>query len=153
MKAISYLIIASLFILNSACKSKKQDLVLPAGVIEIFKMKYPEAQNTNWTKEDSGKFEVTFNLQKVTFSSIFSSGGQWILTEKKIRIFELPATVNRTLEDGFGDYKIQSIIQVESSSNGNYFFVKAKNGKELKYIYLSHEGVILNNINASKDLD
>jgi hypothetical protein len=153
MKAISYLIIASLFILNSGCKNKTKDIVIPTGVAEIFQMKYPEAQNASWSIEDTGKFEVTFSLQKATFSSLFSADGQWILTEKKIRISELPATVNRTLEDGFGDYKIQSIKQVESSSEGNYFCIKAKNNRELKYIYLSHDGVILNNIDSRKDPD
>jgi len=137
----------------SGCNSTKQTVIPPKAVMDAFSAKFSEVQKVTWSNEDSGKFEADFKLKDRKFSAIFSPIGQWILTEKKIIASELPATVNRTLEDGFGDYNVISINQIETAANESYFKVKLSNRQETKYVNLSHDGVILNNEESEMEED
>ncbi len=115
--------------------------------------KFSEVRKVTWSNEDSGKFEADFKLKDRNFSAIFSASGQWILTEKKIILSELPATVNRTLQDGFGEYNIVSVAEVLTAANESYFEIKLSNRQEIKHLNLSHDGVILNNEEPEKEED
>ena len=153
MKAIYCPLIFILFISISECNSSKQTVTPPNIVAEAFKTKFPEVQKVSWSNEDSGKFEADFKLKDRNFSADFSPIGQWILTEKKIIVSELPATVNRTLEDGFGDYNVASVYAVETAANKNYFKVKLANRQEIKYVNLSYDGVIQDKEESEKEED
>jgi hypothetical protein len=144
MKSLCSLILIVLIVFISACKPSIQESNIPTGVNEAFKTKYPDAQDVSWSLGDSGKFAAIFSLKKENYTSFFSSTALWILTEKKIKIKELPGPAMSTIKNGFGDYRIQTIKQVESPSLGKYYSIALLNGKEQLYLNLSPDGVILN---------
>jgi hypothetical protein len=151
MRSLSFLLFAVLIIFICECKPRIQQKDLPAGISEAFTVRYPEDQKIEWSRTDSGKFEVNFSLKNENFSAFYSSNASWILTEKRIKVAALPVTVISTINNGFGDYSIQSIEQVQSASLGNYYSIQLKNGKEKLHLNLSHDGVILNYSDLKRD--
>jgi len=133
------------------CQTSVLEKNLPAVINEAFKTKYPQAQKISWSSQDTDKFKVDFSFKNEKISSVFSSDGKWILTEKKIITSKLPSTVLNTIQNGFGDYNIQSIKQVESAYPGNYYSIKLKNGNKQITLNLSHDGVILNDADTKRD--
>jgi hypothetical protein len=144
MRFLSILSCALLLIILYDCSSGISRKELPAGMTEAFKQRYPEAQKIYWSRKDSSKFEVTFSFKNEHYSAMYASNAKWILTEKKISIRKLPATVVSTIKNGLGEYSVNSIKQVESDSLGNYYRVNFANGNKNFSINLSNDGVIMN---------
>ena len=153
MKSKIYLICICLFLLTGGCSPSLRDENIPVGIARVFKTRYPEAKDISWKAGDSGKFEVHFFMKNEKFSSIFSSDASWILTEKKIKTGELPATVINTIRNGFEDFNIKSVREVESASVGKYYFIFIKSGTKQHYLKLSDNGVILNYNDLKRDID
>jgi hypothetical protein len=153
MKAISYVIIVILFLTFPACKARKAEVNPPAQVLSSFTAKYPDVKKNRWTAEDSSRYEADFQLKNKHYSALFSESGEWLLTETTILQSELPATVNRTVEDGFAAYNPGIIKQVESAKEGNYFKIKIVDRKTEKFLYLNFSGVIMRTEDVARDKD
>ena len=136
-----------------SCKTSKPSITPPLAVSERFKAKYPDVLKVVWANEDSSKLEANFNLNGKETAAIFDVTGQWVLTEIKITQSELPATVNRTLVDGFAEYRILTIEKIESSKNGNYFRFKMSDRGDIKFMNLSYSGVVMDEEQAEEDED
>jgi len=153
MKSISYFIVITVFTVFCACNASKPSIIPPSSVSESFKIKYPEVQKVKWAIEDSSKLEANFIFNGKETSAIFKVSGQWVLTEIKVGRSEIPVTVSRTLEDGFGEYRILLIEKIESSTKGNYFKFKMSNGNEVTYMNLSSSGVVMGKEQSEEDED
>ena len=153
MKSLSYLVLIAVLAIFSACKPSKPSITPPSVVSESFKAKYPEVLKVAWANEDSSKLEANFIRNGKETSAIFRATGQWVLTEIKITQSELPVTINRTLVDGFPEYRIITIEKIESATNGNYFRFKMSNRGEIKHMNLSTSGVVMDEVQAEEDDD
>lgn len=146
----SIYLVLILFIALLACKSNEKSVNPTAKVLTAFSAKFPGVKSQSWEQEDSGKFEADFKMNSRDCSAIFSSEGEWLQTSKAVLRSELPATVNRTIEDGFGQYSSDILNQVESPSKESYFHIKLVNNMGSKWVDLSMLGVILKQVEILK---
>ena len=99
-KLIQRLLISGLFLMFITMGAQAQFRSIPGVVTDSFKIKYPNAQNVNWSDEISN-FKASFKLDTAKYTAKYSSKGEWQQSETTISWDALPAAV----KDGFSKSK------------------------------------------------
>ena len=148
MKHLSVLIGAIAIFSFTACGQAGKKI--PAGVTEAFTQKFPGATKVKWGKENATEWEAEFMLDGVEYSANFDESGAWMETEYKIGSSDLPATVQATLDEQFGDYKVE-LAEVTETGEGKLFELGLKNGKEEMEIVMDGDGKVLKQSQAKEE--
>ena len=121
---------------------------VPAIVKQALNQKYPGVTSKEWTKEkDVFEAEVILNSKECEVA--FNANGEWLETEREIKVSELPAAVNNTIRTG--EYKTWTIKEAELIESPQYakaYEVELKKNNEKVALLFSDDG---NLIKTEKD--
>jgi flagellar motor switch/type III secretory pathway protein FliN len=148
MKNLSVLIGAIALLSFTACGQIGKKV--PAGVSAAFSQKFPEASKVKWGKENATEWEAEFMLHGVEYSANFDESGAWMETEYKIGSSELPAAIQTTLDEQFGEYEID-LAEVTETAEGKLFELGLKKGKEELEITMDNDGKVLKKAQAEEE--
>ena len=114
----------------------------PSAVKSAFEKKFPNAKSVEWKKENDSEWEAEFKLNGVEYSANFSNDGTWKETEHEIKESELPNAVKNTLNDQFGDYKVEDVEMIETPGFSGYE-IEIEKGKETIELVIDNSGKVL----------
>jgi hypothetical protein len=112
----------------TVASSLAQANTIPQNVTASFSAKYPTATAKKW-KQSENNFLVTFAADSKRSVAFYSTDGNWIKTETKIKwIKNLPEAVKKSLDQrGFLRYYITNMKKIESPE-GNQYLVEVNDG-------------------------
>ena len=109
-------------------------------VKQAFEKKFSNAKKVNWDNEKEGKFEVSFELNKINMSAKFSKDGEWIETASEISITLLPDISIIDIDRKYSGCKIMSAYIIEHSTKGMYYKVLLKAGNKKPEMFYDEDG-------------
>ena len=130
-----------LFSLFTAFILQAQIRKIPADVTDAFKARYPHAERVSW-KDEFSSFEAEFVLNNYEMCAHFSSNGDWLRSERKIRYDELPGSVKNGFEKSrYTSWEKGSVYEISKSTEALQYriFVK-KSGVQKKYLFFDANG-------------
>ena len=116
----------------TGCAQKKA----PNTVDSVFKIKYSNATNVSWDKENSSEYEVEFLMNNTKYSANFSDTGKWLETERIISYEALPEAVQQSFMASHKDAKVKAVAKIETSEGTTRYEIEVKQllgAKELFY--------------------
>ena len=118
--------------LSNNSGSQKTGNTIPQNVVASFNTKYAGAHISNW-KVDKDGFAATFKLDSKKCCAFYSTGGDWLRTETKIRWpWRLPVAVKNALYTGeYAAWYVDEIKEVEMPG-AHQFLVHVDNANVLK---------------------
>jgi len=132
-----------------------QDLAekdVPAPIVSTFKSKFPDAAETKWKKNKSGKYEADFRLSGKKAEAKFMADGTWDSSEKRLEASALPASVSEYLKKNYASYKIDHVnFKEESTPSKNTYEVKLKKDKADTELTFDANGKFLKKKDKDKD--
>lgn len=66
---------------------------VPDAIKKAFALKFPDAVEVKWDKENAHEYEASFDLKGQKYSANFSDLGKWLETESPLTIEQLPEKV------------------------------------------------------------
>lgn len=117
---------------------------IPSEVTEAFKTRYPHGEKVSW-KDDITSFEAQFILNGYEMTAYFTSKGDWLKSEKKIKFEELPAAVqNGFSKSKYTDWEKSSVSEVDKDEeNIQYRIMVKKSAVQKKYLYFDTNGKLI----------
>jgi hypothetical protein len=114
----------------------------PSAVKSTFAKKFPNAKSVEWEKENDSEWEAEFKINEVEYSANFSNDGTWKETEHEIKESELPNAVKNTLDNQFGDYKVEEVELIETPEFSGYE-IELEKGEETIELAIDNSGKVL----------
>jgi hypothetical protein len=114
----------------------------PSAVKSTFAKKFPNAKSVEWEKENDSEWEAEFKINEVEYSANFSNDGTWKETEHEIKESELPNAVKNTLDNQFGDYKVEEVELIETPEFSGYE-IELEKGEETIELVIDNSGKVL----------
>ncbi|WP_163713390.1 PepSY-like domain-containing protein [Mangrovibacterium lignilyticum] len=111
----------------------------PQKVLQTFQNKFTNAKKISWSKEDASEWEAEFVLNDQKMSASFDLDGNWLETERELKLNDLPNSVKSALLNKYSDYKIQEIEAIQSPSFDGYEFA-LKKGSVKKEVLSDSQG-------------
>jgi hypothetical protein len=114
---------------------------IPADVTESFKSRYPHAERVSW-KDDLRSFEAQFILNNYEMKANFTSDGDWLQSDRKMKYDELPEAVKDGYEKSKYTYwEMVSVYEITKNMDPlQYRVLIKKSGVQKKYLYFSADG-------------
>lgn len=112
----------------------------PTSVLNSFKLKFPNATNVKWGKENAQEWEADFNFNGGKLSANFTSDGKWIETEKEIKSSDFPTEVNNAIQTKYPGWKITEADQTETLKFGLIYEADIQLGKLKKEVSFMPDG-------------
>jgi hypothetical protein len=134
----------SLFLLFATAQFVTAQVVnVPDAAKKHFAEKYPKAQDPKWTNNVTN-YTAEFKQKDVPVKVSYNVDGSWNYTEAFIPDSKVPKSVKESFQKSkYHDWKVKSIVAVETSKGENSFRVEATKGIEKKYIFYDKNGVTL----------
>lgn len=132
MKNIFFFVLAIIFASTAGCAQKK----VPAEVDSAFKIKFSNATNISWDKENDHENEVEFKISGAKYSANFSDAGKWLETEYVITYDELPQAIKQNFMATHKEAKVKGVAKIETSVRSTHYEIEIKQlfgTKELFY--------------------
>lgn len=146
MKKPFYLLVLCGF-LFTAIGADAQFRSVPGVVTDSFKTRYPSAKSVSWSSKISGDFQATFTLDNESYTTRFSSKGEWQWSTKKITKDALPAPVKDGLAKSKyagGEWEVKTVtMRFLPGSIVQYVISVKKSGLNQKNLLFSSEGQLL----------
>lgn len=152
MKNQFYLGMALLGLFFQACDSKGSDSEVPQAVKAAFEVRFPDAKNVDWDKENDQEWEAEFSWKAHDYSSNFSNSGEWKETETEIKPDEVPADIMDLLNNEFPEYELEYSERVESPSGMAYEF-GIEVGEDEYEVLIDSQGKIEKKVETESDED
>ena len=136
--------ILSMLVLLIAFKTVSAQVVnIPEESKKHFATKYPKVKDAKWTNNVTN-YTAEFKEKEVPVKVTYNVDGSWNYTEAFIPDSKVPKSVKESFSKStYKDWKVKSIVAVETSSNEKSFRVEAVNGIQKKYIFYDKNGVTL----------
>ncbi|MFM1876857.1 MAG: hypothetical protein RL266_2594 [Bacteroidota bacterium] len=112
---------------------------IPASVKKSFAQKYPDIKEVIWQMVD-GNFEGQFKKDAGEFTAIYTVEGNWLETEEKLRLRDLPTEVSSSVKENYGGYTISSAVKVESASTISFHKLELKKGSGVLELRIFSDG-------------
>lgn len=112
----------------------------PAKVTDAFHLKFPNASNVHWGKENKTEWEAEFQFKGAPLSANFSTDGAWVETEQMIKATELPPAVSAIISKEFAGWQIREADKTETFKNGTIYEADLKKGKLKKAVAYKQDG-------------
>lgn len=119
-------------------------------VTTAFAMKFPDAKNIKWDKENDKEWEAEFKMGGKEYSANFDLEGIWMETEYEIEKSKIPAEVKATLDSEFAGYKIRE-AEISESAAGKVYEFELKQGKNEAEVVIDCNGKTVKNNSESED--
>ncbi|SRX52407.1 PepSY-like domain-containing protein [Aequorivita sp. CIP111184] len=132
MKNIFFFALAVILASAAGCAQKK----VPIEVDSAFKIKFSNATNISWDKENDHEYEAEFQICGAKYSANFSDAGKWLETEHVITYNELPQAVKQNFIATHKDTKVKGVAKIETSIGSTNYEIEIKQlfgTKELFY--------------------
>lgn len=114
----------------------------PATVQKAFVLKFANATDVKWSKENAIEYEAEFLMEGIKMSSNYSADGKWLETESQIPVSELPAEVVAEISKLYPDNVIIEADKIERVEKETLYEVVVKTGLKKKEVLLNEKGVI-----------
>ncbi len=137
-----------LIICMSSMAATSQAIQLPAAVDSAFASKYAKAEMVVWKTKYSG-YEVEFTISKNMMKSGFTAKGEWLKTETKILLTQLPVAVTDSFKlSRFGKIAVKDVIKTEQNHKPlQYTIVTMKGALNKTSLIFSEEGHLISEKN------
>ena len=116
---------------------------VPATVLNAFKTKYGVLKNVEWEMENTN-FEAEFKLNSKKMSAVFTSLGEFVHQEVKIKNNELAVEADKTLQNLYPGFRIDEIELVTTASGSEFYELQIEVGEKSYEVEVTKEGKILN---------
>lgn len=118
---------------------------VPQSVVATFLNKYPDEDDANWVKDDSGLWEAQFDRNGEDYRAGFKENGLWVETELTLAQNDIPKSVNDAVTRDFKNQKIKEVELVNHFSKGVFYKVEFMNDnstEQVNYKRRRHEALI-----------
>jgi hypothetical protein len=113
----------------------------PAAVQKAFSLKFENATDVKWGKENALEYEAKFIWNGIKSSANFSAEGTWLETESMIPVSELPAEVVASITKKYPDTPIIEAARIERAGKDTLYEVVLKFRMKKQEVFLDEEGV------------
>ena len=138
---------AAIFAL-AACSDGDDDddnVATPHAAKAFIKTKYPGATIRHSEYEQNGLLEVEILHDSRIKDVFFNSANEWVKTDWDVSLAELPTAVTDAVSAEYSDYRIDD-ADYEERPNGVYYKLELERGNYERYVYVTPEGVIYENL-------
>jgi hypothetical protein len=115
---------------------KVDESAVPSAVVNNFKMKYANAKDVKWEKEDT-VYSAEFLLDDFVTESEFNEKGVWIETEWDIPIEYTPQAIKNYIDSAHAGFKIKELTVAEFPTDGKLYVADISKGKKTQKIYFT----------------
>ena len=122
MKKMVLITLALLFIYVSSTALTH----VPTPVSKTFDLKFPNAKNIKWDKENKNEYEAAFSLDGIKYTASFNEKGEWLETETNITFNILPEKVQQAFNTSYKDSKIKAVAKIENSKGEIKYEIEIK---------------------------
>jgi len=117
---------AAALLLSLAAVAAPSGDPVPAAVLAAFSKQFPDVKKTKWEKEGD-RYEAEFKMAGKETSATFSADGQWLETETKIAVAELPQAARDYVAQHFAGKKIREAAKITASDGKVTFEAEVRN--------------------------
>ena len=114
----------------------------PEKVVKALNQKFPNIQNVHWGKESKSEWEAEFIYNGVKTSANFLTDGQWVETETKIPVTDLPAAVAQSIKAKYKGLTLVGVDRIDTSKNETLYEAELKSGVKIKEVVFNPDGTI-----------
>ncbi len=139
MKNLIITSLAALFIFATALAGIKP----PRAVQSAFTQKFPAATKVTWEKENDREFEAEFMVAGEKHSVIFSETGEWISTERPMKLKDLPEPVRTSCDKKYKGATILTAEKIENSKGLTIYELEIKRGSKKQDVIFTADGMEL----------
>lgn len=116
-----------------------------------FERMYPAATVTEWELEKNNIYEVEFLHEDVEYEADFTADGQWLSTERDLRVDEMPTAVSESLKASeWANWHIDEIEQLSIPEQKEFYEVEVEQGEEKHYLYYLPDGSLMEQTTRSQ---
>jgi hypothetical protein len=118
---------------------------IPSAVTDSMKARYADASNVSWRFKLTGGYEADFKLGDQQLKAEFTSEGNWVKTEQRYALDNLPAPVKEGYRKSkYTDWEVENVVKIENKEEGKYGIVIRKGTMLFKrYLLFSSSGQLL----------
>jgi len=108
---------------------------IPESVKKNFADKFPSVQNPIWTQPSPGFLETNFVFEKHYIEVMFSTFGDWVSTDTKLKVEEFPASATAYLASNISGGKITGYFKSETMKGIGFYAEVKESGKIFTYTF------------------
>lgn len=136
------MILSILALSASACGQKVSEADVPQPVKAAFTKQFPKADHARWEMETKTEYEVNFKQGAEAMSATYGNTGEWMETEKDLKLAALPGPVRASIAQNYADQKLGDISHVDSPK-GQTYEVDMEKGERSMEVVFSTDGKVL----------
>jgi hypothetical protein len=102
---------------------------VPVAVKSTFSKNFPKVTSAKWEKEN-GNFEANFSENGKKMSATFDDKGNWMETESKVEVSELPNGVAAYVAKNYNGQKIKGAAKLNMANGATNYEAEVK-GKDI----------------------
>ncbi|MCB0444108.1 MAG: PepSY-like domain-containing protein [Ignavibacteriae bacterium] len=152
MKKLNVSVLLAITIAFTSCAQSRSDQKAPQSVMSSFAQKFPNASKVEWDKENDKEWEAEFKMNNSKYSANFSNTGEWLETEYKIKISEIPADIKTILDANFKDYDIE-IAEISETSQGKSYEFEIEVGEQELEVTIDQNGNLTKKLEEENESD
>jgi hypothetical protein len=140
-KLLNLMLISGFFFMATAAHAQFRKI--PGIVTDSFKVKYPTAQTVSWEDKVSA-FQASFTLDGESYQARYNSKGEWLGSQKKIKMENLPAAVKDGLSKSkYADWEVRTLTARYLPGGKVEYALGVNKGGLRKNLLFSNEGQLL----------
>ena len=125
----------SLFTFRSFAQAPIDNKSIPESVKKNFADKFSSVQNPIWTQPSPGFLETNFVFEKHYIEVMFSTFGDWVSTDTKLKVEEFPASATAYLASNISGGKITGYFKSETMKGIGFYAEVKESGKIFTYTF------------------
>ncbi len=136
MKKIFFTVILLICIITTGFAKSKTPMV----VTTAFNLKFPNATNVKWDKENAHEYEAEFDWNGANYSANFSDKGEWLETESPSSFNQLPEKVKTGFNKLHNGAKVKGVSKIDTSKGITIFEIEIMKGISIVELFYTEEG-------------
>ncbi len=136
MKKIFFSVLLLICIITTGFAKSK----IPLVVITDFNLKFPNATNVKWDKENAHEYEAEFDWNGANYSANFSDKGEWLETESPSSFNQLPEIVKTEFNKLHKGAKVKGVSKIDNSKGKTMFEVEIMKGARIVELFYTEDG-------------
>ncbi|MCB0663063.1 MAG: PepSY-like domain-containing protein [Saprospiraceae bacterium] len=151
MKRTILMALAAALITSFSFAQNKGEVV-PEKVEKAFHKKFPDVKKVRWEKENATVWEGEFKMNGTECSANFDQEGKWLETEMEIKKTDIPANVQRVLDEKYAGFKIEESEKTETME-GKFFEFEMEKGEKTIELRMTPDGKVVSEKVEEEDDD
>lgn len=136
MKKIFFSVLLLICIITTGFAKSK----IPLVVTTDFNLKFPNATNVKWYKENAHEYEAEFDWNGANYSANFSDKGEWLETESPSSFNQLPEKVKTEFNKLHKGAKVKGVSKIDTSKGKTIFEVEIMKGARIVELFYTEDG-------------